>query len=357
MYLPLIRTGCLAVAAVTLATVSAGCGASKTTAAVTADAATGDTGVASLDPGVAALLALGAGKDRPILDTHLHIFQVDRPGGVPWPPPENTALYKSSLPADYEALARPLGVVAAGIIEASPLQSDTRWVLDQIAGNPFFVFYVAQLEIGSAEFVKNLDDITQDQRVVGIRGYLWGPMAGITLDAKQRADLEELSRRGMTLDIISRYTLNPKAQVDQLAKAVPDLRIIIDHLAGAKSATVDPQWKKDIQLVASNKNVYLKFSSFFDMFNPSPTGDESQPWTSPKTLADYQAHFDVLFDAFGPDRLIFGSNHPVVALGGTMADELALAEAYLAPKGKEVRDKVMFKNAIYFYRRVPPPMK
>jgi L-fuconolactonase len=355
--LELIRNRCLGVAAVTLVSVSAGCGDSKTTSVGAPDGSTAETGATALDPGVQALLALGAGKERPILDTHLHIFQVDRPGGVPWPPPENMVLYKNSLPADYEALARPRGIVASGIIEASPLHSDTQWVLDRTAGNPFFPFYVAQLEIGSADFVAKLDDVSKDQRVVGIRGYLWGPTAGITLDAKQRADLEELSRRGMTLDLISRYTLNPKDKVDALARAVPALRIIIDHLAGAKSATVDPQWKKDIELLASNKNVYLKFSSFFDMFNPSPTGDESQPWTSTTKLADYQAHFDVLFAAFGPDRLIFGSNHPVVALGGTLADEIALAEAYLAPHGKEVRDKVMFKNAIYFYRRVPPATK
>jgi L-fuconolactonase len=305
------------------------------------------------DPGVEALLALGAGKDRPILDTHIHLFQVDRAGGVPWPPKENASLYKNSLPGDYEALARPLGVVASGIVEASPLQTDTQWVLDKIAGNAFFPFYVAQLEIGSADFVKNLDEISKDKRVVGIRGFLWSP-AAITLDAKQLADLKELARRGMTLDLISRGTLNPKAKVIELAKAVPDLRIIIDHLAGAKTAAVDPQWQKDIKELALNKNVYIKFSSFFDMFNPSPTGDESMPWTATRMVADYKPHFDVLFEAFGADRVIFGSNHPVVALGGSMKDEIDLAEAYLAPLGKAVRDKVMFSNAVYFYRRVPP---
>jgi predicted TIM-barrel fold metal-dependent hydrolase len=310
-------------------------------------------GEAGTDPGVEALLALGKGKDRPIVDTHIHLFQVDRAGGVPWPPKENAVLYKNSLPADYEAVARPLGVVASGIVEASPLQTDTQWVLDKVAGNAFFPFYVAQLEIGSADFVKNLDEISKDKRVVGIRGFLWSPPA-ITLDAKQLADLRELARRGMTLDLISRGTLNPKAKVIELARAVPDLRIIIDHLAGAKTAAVDPQWQKDIKELALNKNVYIKFSSFFDMFNPSPTGDESMPWTATKMVADYKPHFDALFEAFGADRLIFGSNHPVVVLGGSMKDEIDLAEAYLAPLGKEVRDKVMFSNAIFFYRRVPP---
>jgi L-fuconolactonase len=306
----------------------------------------------STDSDVQALLDLGKGKERPIVDTHVHLFQVDRPGGVKWPPMENSYLYKNSLPAGYEAVARPLGVLASGIIEASPDNSDNQWVLAQLAGNDFFPFFAAQLDIGAPDFVANLDEVARDKRVVGIRGFLWSPV--LTVDDNQVAHLKELARRGMTLDIISRYSLNPKAQVDQLARAVPDLRIIIDHLAGAKNATPDPGWVADIQMLAKNKNIYIKFSSFFDMFNPDPTGDESKPWTSPTDVNQYKAHFDVLLDAFGPDRLIWGSNYPVVAMGGTMKEEIDLAERYLATKGKEVRDKVMFRNAIYFYRRVLP---
>jgi predicted TIM-barrel fold metal-dependent hydrolase/tetratricopeptide (TPR) repeat protein len=309
------------------------------------------------DPGVQALLDRAKGKDRPIMDTHVHLFQVDRPGGVPWPEMDNMYLYKNSLPADYQAMAGPLGVLGSGIVEASPLVPDNQWVLDQIKGNPFFPFFVAQLEIGSPDFVKNLDELAKDSRVVGIRGFLWAPE--ITLDAKQLADLKELARRGMTLDIISRgdrgaTPKNPKAKVEMLARAVPDLRIIIDHLAGAKGATPDPQWVADIKALAKNRNVYIKFSSFFDMFNPSPTGAENSPWTSPMDVSQYKAHFDVLMEAFGPDRLVWGSNYPVVGMGGTMKDEIAIAEQYLAPLGKETRDKVMFRNAVLFYRRVLP---
>jgi predicted TIM-barrel fold metal-dependent hydrolase len=55
--------------------------------------------------------------------------------------------------------------------------------------------------------------------------------------------------------------------------------------------------------------------------------------------------------AFGEDRLIWGSNWPVSDLGGSFSDEIRLAEQYLAPLGQVVRDKVMFKNALLFYRR------
>jgi predicted TIM-barrel fold metal-dependent hydrolase len=291
-----------------------------------------------------------AGNARPIVETHIHVYQVTRPGGVPWPKPENKVLYRDVLPAEYEALARKHGVIAAGIVEASPLFEDNLKIAELIAANPFFTFYVAQLEVGAPDFSAQLDRLVKSPKCVGIRGFLWSPK--LALDARQIADLKALAREGMTLDLISRGPLNPKDQVAALAEAVPQLRIIVDHLGGAKGTAVDPAWEAGIRKLAAHKNVYLKFSSFFDMFNPR--GTEDAGWRSPEGLAAYRAHFDVVMDAFGPDRLIFGSNWPVVNLGGSFAKEIALAEQYLGLRGAAVRDKVMFQNAQNFYRRLPP---
>jgi L-fuconolactonase len=290
------------------------------------------------------------GHAGPVVETHIHVYQVTRPGGVPWPPPANKVLYRDVRPADYEQMARKRGVIAAGIMEASPLFKDNLEIAEQIKANKFFTFYVAQLEVGAADFTPKLDELAKSPKCVGIRGFLWSPK--LTLDPKQVADLKELARRGMTLDIISRGDLNPKDKVIALAEAAPDLRIMIDHLGGAKGEKVDPAWEAAIRKVAAHKNVFMKFSSFFDMFNPKATEDEG--WKSPEALAAYKPHFDVLMDAFGPDRMIFGSNWPVVSLGGSFEKELALAEEYLQPLGKAVRDKVMYQNAQKFYRRVPP---
>jgi L-fuconolactonase len=232
-------------------------------------------------------------------------------------------------------------------VEASPLLEDNHRMLDWVKGDPFFTFYVAQLDIGSASFVAELDKLAADPRVVGIRAFLWSPK--LTLEPPQLAHLRELAKRGMTLDLVSRGTLNPKDMVDALATAVPDLRIIIDHLGGAKGTAPAPDWIAAMHRLAAHKNVYVKWSSFFDMFNP--LASEDHPWTSPAELAAYKPHFDVLLKAFGDDRLIWGSNWPVCELGGGYEKEIALAEEYLAPLGEHVRDKVMFQNAQKFYRR------
>lgn len=289
------------------------------------------------------------GARKPIFETHIHFYQVTRPGGVPWPPP-NSALYRDVLPAEYKRLAAQNGIVRAGVVEASPLVEDNQWILDLVAGDPFFSFFVGSLEIGAPDFHANLQRFAHDRRFVGIRGYLWSPGA-ITLDPAQVAALEHLARRGMTLDIISRGTTNPKPTVEALCTGMPKLRIIIDHLAGASGETPAAEWELSMRRLADLcPNLYVKFSSFYDMYQ---VGDGNMPWVSPLNVAAYKQHFDVLMTAFGADRLIFGTNWPVSDLGGGFAEQIALAEQYLAPFGRQVRDKVMFRNAMKFYRRIP----
>jgi predicted TIM-barrel fold metal-dependent hydrolase len=116
---------------------------------------------------------------------------------------------------------------------------------------------------------------------------------------------------------------------------------------------VDPTWELEIRRLADVcPNLYMKFSSFYDMYAP---GDVVFP--TPTDLGSYKAHFDVLMTAFGSDRLIWGSNWPVISLHGTFEAQVAIAEEYLAPMGTAVRDNVMFKNALTFYRRHKPEQR
>jgi len=299
-----------------------------------------------------ALPAAAAAQDKPaaggpILDTHIHVFQVTRPGGVPWPPPANKTLYKDFSTAAYKEMAAKNGITGSVIVEASPIYDDNVKILSQIKGDKFYRGLVGNLEVGKPDFVASLNKLSKHPKLVGIRAFLWAPT--LTLDETQIAHVKELAKRGLTLDLISRGTLNPKDKVEKLAAAAPNLRIIIDHLAGAKGKTPSPEWVADVQKLAAHKNIYIKFSSFFDMYNPAAT--EDNPWKAPTDLAAYKPHFDVLYQAFGPDRLIYGTNYPVVTLGGTVADHNAIAEQYLAPLGRAVRDKVMFRNAQKFYAR------
>lgn len=300
-----------------------------------------------LDAAIAAAERAAPPGKRPIVETHIHFWQTTRAGGVPWPTAAEGPIFRDVLPPEYSAFAKSQGVVAAGVVEASGIVEDNQWILNLVKNDPFYSFFVGNLEIGAPTFTADLARFAADPRFVGIRGYLTGPAEGITLSAAQLTNLRDLAARGMTLDIISRGTKNPKSQVQSLCTAVPNLRIIIDHLGGAGKGTPDPTWEADIRRLASAcPNLYMKFSSFYDMYAP---GDVV--FASPTDLASYKPHFDVLMSAFGQDRLVWGSNWPVITLHGTFEAQVAIAEQYLAPLGTGVRDKVMFKNALAFYRR------
>ncbi len=232
----------------------------------TADA--GDAG--DLDARTAMLLALADGHAKPIADAHVHIYQPSRPGGVPWPDPSNPILYQDYLPSKYESDTAGLGILLTNVVEASSIDQDTFWVLNQIKGDSAFFNYAAELDPTSVDFVQNLNTYTVDSTtcptcgdtVSGLRAYVWnGPVDAD--DPVQSMNLTELQQRGMTLDIISQGQMNPTAQVAALAAKFPSLRIIIDHLAGARlpADSTDPNWHSDMALLASHPNIYMKLSS------------------------------------------------------------------------------------------------
>lgn len=286
----------------------------------------------------------------PIVDTHAHLYQVTRPGGVPWPPRGSGALDHDYLASDYEAIARALGVTGVVVVEASPLPSDTQWVLDHVAGRPLFRCLVATLDVEAADAPARLSALAEEPRVVGVRAFLW--TGAIALDGKQLALLGTLSEEGMTLDLISRGEKNPKRDVIRLARAMPALRIIADHLAGAAGRVPAPEWIADVRALAACPNVHVKLSAIFDMFNPGP--NENVAWESPLDVDAYRAHFDLLMEAFGADRVLFGSNWPVTEMSGSLANAIRIVESYLEPLGRSVRDRVMFQNAERFYARRQP---
>jgi predicted TIM-barrel fold metal-dependent hydrolase len=96
----------------------------------------------------------------PIIDMHIHLFDPTRPGGVPWPEPSDTVLYKPALPDRYQQLSKSFGVVGAIAIEASPLPKDNDWLLATAKRNPVMVGVVGDLIPGSPEFATELERVS-----------------------------------------------------------------------------------------------------------------------------------------------------------------------------------------------------
>lgn len=125
---------------------------------------------------LAAGLPLGclpAPRSVGIIDTHTHFYDPSRPQGVPWPPKDDSVLYRRVLPRDFRTLAEPLGITGTVVVEASPWEEDNQWILDLAAQDPFLLGLVGHLKPGRPEFRDQLIRFAAHRRFRGIRTGGW----------------------------------------------------------------------------------------------------------------------------------------------------------------------------------------
>ena len=275
-----------------------------------------------------------------IIDTHIHLYDTEREAGVPWPPESDKVLYRPVLVEDFNKIAEKNHLTATVIVEASDWESDNQWVLDLVKNNPTrYPGLVGSLKLGSDDFKKNLEKYSTDPRYVGIR-MRSRPNGDQFFDDAVWRDLQILSDMGKTLDVLM-FDFSLK-DIDMVAKKLPNLKILINHVAGADidGGPVDPNWLKDLKLAAQNANVFCKVSGLFQQSHKSP---------SPKEAEYYRPVLDSLWNTFCEDRLIYGSNWPVTDRGGSYAEYLRIIMHYFQPKGQAALEKLMYKNAAEFY--------
>jgi len=276
----------------------------------------------------------------PVIDTHIHLYDTTRKGGVPWPKSSDQVLYRPVLPEYYDQVTQANGVTATVIVEASDRVEDNQWVLDITAHNPkHYVGVVGNLPVGTPQFAKHLERFAKDKRYVGIR--LRSFPEGVTgFNEAVWRDLKLLSDKGLTLDVLmANYDLD---DVMLIAKRLPKLKILINHLTGLiiNGGAAEAAWVKKVKAAAKYPNVSCKVSGIFQRSNRSP---------APKKVGYYAPIFEVVYEAFGEDRIIYGSNWPVTDRGGEYGEQLAIIYEYFSAKGKGVAEKLFWKNAAKFY--------
>jgi len=298
----------------------------------------------------AALLAATAGcatsesKSQPddltIIDCHTHFFDPTRSGGVPWPP-KDSPLYKPTYPRDYLAQPQPHPVAHTVVVEASPLVKDNDWILDLAKKNEFIIGFCGNLDPLNEEFSVNLSKLVKDRTFSGIR--VSGDVVARNLGNSSFVEnLRILDRENLQLDVNGPPETLPA--IGKLAERIPSLRIVIDHLANIAidGSKVDPLWEANMKAVAQNVSVYGKISGLVE------AGARSRKPASVET--DYYAsHLDVMWQAFGEDRLVYGSNWPVCGLYAPLSDVQRIATEYFSKKGRTALGKVMSGNAMTAY--------
>jgi len=278
----------------------------------------------------------------PIIDAHIHLFDRRRPQGVPWPPKDDPVPGTSALPPRYRELVKPFGVVGAIVEEASPWLEDNQWVLDLIATDSILVGTVGFLDPGTPDFGKNLERFHKNKLYLGIR-YRNVEGRNIAEGIEQPAfvsDLKLLADAGLILDL----TVTPKIMV-RVTDRVPSLRLVIPHLPNVRlpqeRAELDA-YMADLRELGKRPQVYIKLSEVIKRVDGKVPTDPSF----------YREWLDQLWNIFGENRVMFGSDWPNSEHIGQFSDVMKVAQAYVKGRGAAAMDKVFWKNSAAAYRWV-----
>ena len=282
----------------------------------------------------------------PAIDAHTHFYDPTRPEGVPWPGKNDAVLYRPVLPAEFKKLTAPLGVIGTIVIEASPWVEDNQWLLDLAEREPIILGVVGRLDPAGEMFPELLARFAKNPRFRGIRiGHE---------DAKKALKEPVLLKR---LGLLAEHDLEldvnggPEmpADVARLAAALPKLWIVVNHAANLKIDGQSPpqDWLEGMRQAAKHAGVFCKVSALVE-------GTRRTNRNAPTDPAFYRPVLDGLWNVFGQERLIYGSNWPVSERAASYQALHKIAVDYFRTKGDRALEKFLRQNALAAYK---PPLR
>ncbi len=314
----------------------------------------------------------GLHEGKSIIDAHVHLWKLPRSappmsdsatfptgccGSVPW-------MELDRLIPDYDARVGGPKVDNVVLIESSVgvtpdkiIQSNL-WMLQTAAAEKKILSVVGNLDVtqASASFLQQLDSLAGNKTFVGLRigGGIFvsgAPHTFANIQPNVLKNLSSMAQRGMMIDALG----IPGAVLSQVGAAT-GITIVMDHFAGKPTTfDVEDAWKVDMQDAARYGNLNIKVSDVHKLSAFVVTGKPAG-LTQFQPIADfkrYEAVLAFLWNTFGPDRLIFGTNWPVSDAGGLFVDsidlEILILENFLSKQFSGGRDRVMFKNAVRVY--------
>ncbi|HIG84326.1 MAG TPA: amidohydrolase [Verrucomicrobia bacterium] len=284
-------------------------------------------------------------KVKHMIDTHIHLYDTSREKGVPWPPKEDKVLYKPHLPAEFKKASKPTGLTGVVIVEASHRLEDNQWVLDLVKDDKYFIALVGNIDPYRKDFTKQLKKLKKDSRLVGVRARNGDNQKQINYsDVKIIKSFRALAKHDLSIDILANGGgVEAVKQIDKLARTIPELRIVVDHVLGydfdGKSA--NPEWVQAVEKLSENKNVWCKISGLYQRSVEQP---------APHEIDHYRDVLDTLWKNLGQDRLIFGSNWPCTKNSGNYESFVQLVNKYFSEKGQEASERYFWKNAAEAYQ-------
>jgi L-fuconolactonase len=272
-----------------------------------------------------------------MLDAHQHFWKIDR-GDYGWMSPDLKPLYRDFGPDDLRPLLAAAGISRTVLVQAAETEAETDFLLGIAAETDFVAGVVGWIDMLSPEFSARLDHYVAQPKWIGLRPMLQEHDPALIRDPRFRDGLALVARRGVPFDILT----HPRhlSEIVEAVRSTPGLHAILDHISKPEmTGPVDAGWAENIRALAAVPGMHCKISGLVTEAGPDWTPERIRPF------------FDVVADAFGPNRLVFGSDWPVCTLAARHDEVVDLARDLLARRfGPEETRAILETNGLRFYR-------
>jgi L-fuconolactonase len=270
------------------------------------------------------------------IDAHQHFWDLTRLD-YPWMPRESV-LRKNYLPKDLAPILESNRFDGTVVVQANVVIEETWWLLDLAARYELIRGVVVWVDLTDPQVGHTLDSCQRHPKFKGIRHLVHDePDVQWLLRDDVIRGLRELARRNIPYDLLLRPPHLPF--IPKLAERVPELRMVIDHIAKPLIASRQMQpWARDMETVSKIPGMHCKLSGMI-------TEADHGKWQS-DDLRPYVQH---VLSLFPPERLIFGSDWPVCLLAGTWKQMFAAFTQACGPIPSEQREQILGGTAARFY--------
>jgi L-fuconolactonase len=239
-----------------------------------------------------------------IIDAHVHLWRLAR-GDYGWLTPDLTPLYRDFGPEDLVPLLAAAGAGGAVAVQAAPTEAETRFLLDLADRTPALLGVVGWTDFGAPDGEAAIDALAADRKLRGLRPMLQDLADDdFILSAAADRALGALAARGLVFEALVR----PRhlRRLLTVRERHPDLAMVVDHAAKPDiAAGAWWPWADDLRRLAADGKTVCKLSGLVTEAGGDWTLDRLRPYA------------DLVIEAFGPERVMWGSDWPVVRLAGT----------------------------------------
>ncbi len=253
------------------------------------------------------------------------------------------ALRRDFLPNHLQPELESCGIHGSIAVQARQSLEETRWLLELAESSKWILGVVGWVDLRSPEVQSQLKALTRNPKLVGVRHIVQSePDDRFLLQPDFLRGISALEEFDLAYDILIYTKHLPVAA--EFVQRFPRQRFVLDHLAKPpiKSGDID-FWAQGIRRLAEFPNLFCKLSGLV-------TEADWQQW-EPEQIVPF---LDVAFEAFGPDRLMVGSDWPVCLVASSYARWAEVVKTYLLGRKPEYRDSVLGGNAQRFWRLNAP---